>query len=48
MHRYQVPVEYMVAVVRGTERRRDALAFVERLRSPEARRIFGAQGFGAP
>ena len=46
--RYQVPVEYMVAVVRGTERRRDALAFVERLRSPEARRIFGAQGFGAP
>jgi molybdate transport system substrate-binding protein len=44
----QPEVEYSVAVVRGTEREREAQAFVERLLGPAGREALREAGFGTP
>lgn len=44
----QPEVEYSVAVVRGSEREREARAFVERLLGPAGREALREAGFGTP
>jgi molybdate transport system substrate-binding protein len=46
--RFQVPIEYPVAIVRRTKNREAAEAFVARLRSQAGRRLLRAAGFGVP
>jgi molybdate transport system substrate-binding protein len=46
--RFQVPVEYPVAIVRNTEKAAAAHAFVRLLRSQRGRRHLRAAGFGVP
>lgn len=44
----QPEVEYLIAVVKGTERRDEAEAFVRRVISEEGRAALAAAGFGLP
>jgi molybdate transport system substrate-binding protein len=46
--RAQPRIEYAVAVVSASPRRREAERFVARLLGPEGRRLLAAAGFGAP
>jgi molybdate transport system substrate-binding protein len=44
----EVPVRYEIAVVRDTEHRRHAEAFVQLVLGPEGRRVLRRAGFGLP
>jgi molybdate transport system substrate-binding protein len=46
--RAQTPVRYQIAIVKSTQNRADATAFVKRLTSKAGRRLLLANGFGVP